>query len=331
MREFLDYDIKYPDLVIRMLEFFKMNYGNNPKKTVADFCDWYKVPEGESLIQPHIVGQMCERLWNKSILYCVHKGAGLHLNDIYCSLGIKQEVFDKYPEIIRHHFNSIVYGFEYIYEHYKKRTLPVIVKTEQNDDAMGSCFRIYDGIATAKHCLTDGKMVSIRGYKKEQLSKCKVYVSKDENIDLAFIRTGEDYIYNKAEPRVLNDVLVMGYPKVTWFIDFCTGEKANISAMADLRFTPTRGSIAAIGEIYNPRNHPKMLLVTAKISGGNSGGPIINDEGYVVGVSTNISGGQGGADDHVGYGIAYPIQALDDMINEGNEIKVDFMDFPYDD
>lgn len=329
MREYLDYDIKYPDLVVRMLDYFRQNHGDNPKKTVADFCEWYKVPEGESIIQPQIVGLMCERLWNKSILYCVHKGAGLHTKDIYCSLGVNQEMFNKYLEIIRHHFNSIVYGFEYIYEHYKKRTLPVIVKTDKGDDAMGSCFRIYDGIATAKHCLTDGKSVSIRGYSKEQLSRCKVLVSKDENIDLAFIRTGESYIYNNAEPRVLNDVLVMGYPKVPLFVDFCAGEKANISAMADLRFTPTRGSIAAIGEIFFPRNLPKMLLVTAKISGGNSGGPVINDEGYVVGVSTNIPAGEGGSDDHVGYGIAYPIKALNDMIKEENEIKLEFGDFSY--
>ena len=99
--------------------------------------------------------------------------------------------------------------------------------------------------------------------------------------------------------------------------------------MADLRFTPTRGSIAAIGEIFFPRNLPKMLLVTAKISGGNSGGPVINDEGYVVGVSTNIPAGEGGSDDHVGYGIAYPIKALNDMIKEENEIKLEFGDFSY--
>lgn len=327
MREFLDYDQKYPDLVARLIEFFKNN--SKGEKNVVDFCDSYQLSEGEDKIQPMIIGRICDRLWERSILYCITSGLGLRTKDSFSSLGIDQALYNRFPNLVNHRLNSLVYGFEYIYEHYKKRTLPVIVKTEKGDDAMGSCFRIYDGIATAKHCLTDGEMISIRGYSKEQLSKCKVYVSKNENIDLAFIRTGEDYIYNNAEPRVLNDVLVMGYPKVSWFIDFCTGEKANISAMADLRFTPTRGSIAAIGEIYNPRNHPKMLLVTAKISGGNSGGPVINDEGYVVGVSTNISGGQGGADDHVGYGIAYPIQALDDMINEGNEMEVEFMDYPY--
>lgn len=76
---------------------------------------------------------------------------------------------------------------------------------------MGTCFRIFNGIATAKHCLTDGKPVAIRGYSKERLQRCSVYISKNPGIDLAFIATGENHIPNDAEPHVLDDVLVMGY------------------------------------------------------------------------------------------------------------------------
>lgn len=46
-------------------------------------------------------------------------------------------------------------------------------------------------------------------------------------------------------------------------------------------------------------------------------------------ISTNISDGTGLSDDHVGYGVAYPIQALVDMIKEDNKIEVEFRDWPY--
>jgi hypothetical protein len=194
---------------------------------------------------------------------------------------------------------------------------------------MGSCFRIFDGLATAKHCLTDGGPIAIRGYSKEQLQNCPIILSKNQDVDLAFIKTGESYIYNFGEPHVLDNVMVMGYPKVPFFLEFCTAEKANISAIADLRMSATFGSVAAKGEIYYPKNLPKLLLITAKIKGGNSGGPVINEEGYVVGVATGIPDGQGLSDDHVGYGMAYPIQALENMIEDGERGEFEFMDFPY--
>lgn len=325
MKDFLDYDIKYPDLIIKVIDYFTNNGSNRPQKTIIDFCNWYKVPEGEDLIQPIILSRICERLCDLRKMFCIQKING-H-TDIYHSIPYNQDLWKKYPHVLIHHYNSCVYGFEYIYRHYKERTFPVIATTE-NGQSMGSCFRIYQGIATAKHCLTDGSPIAIRGYSKEQLDKCSVFVSNNPDIDIAFIHTDEIYLHNNAEPRVLDNVLVMGYPKIPLFLNFCTGEKANISAIADLRLTPTIGSIAAEGEIYFPKNLPKMLLVTAKMKGGNSGGPVINEDGYVVGIATGIPDGEGLSDDHVGYGIAYPIQVLDEIIKENHKMKVEFMDFP---
>lgn len=324
MRDFLDYDIKYPDLIIKIIDFYSNNVGNK-QKTILDFCNEYKVPAGEDLIQPDILSRICERLCNMRKMTCIHKMNGI--TDVYYAIQYNQELWEKYPHVLIHHYNSCVYGFEYIYRHYKERTIPVIAMT-QKGQSIGSCFRIYNGIATAKHCLTDGKPIAIRGYSKEQLDSCPVFVSKNPDIDIAFIQTDEIFLYNNAEPRVLDNVLVMGYPKIPLFLNFCTGEKANISAMAELRLTPTIGSIAAEEEMYFPRNLPKVLLVTAKMKGGNSGGPVINEEGYVVGIATGIPDGEGDSDDHVGYGMAYPIQALDEILKENHFMKVEFMDYP---
>ena len=50
------------------------------------------------------------------------------------------------------------------------------------------------------------------------LNKCKVYVSKNPDIDLAYIETNETAKFNIAQGHVLEDVLVMGYPKVSFFL-----------------------------------------------------------------------------------------------------------------
>lgn len=62
MKDFLDYDIKYPDLIIKVIDYFTNNGSNRPQKTIIDFCNWYKVPKGEDLIQPIILSRICERL-----------------------------------------------------------------------------------------------------------------------------------------------------------------------------------------------------------------------------------------------------------------------------
>lgn len=326
MKDFLDYDIKYPDLVIRILRFFCLGEGK-VDQTIGQFCGQFIVPQGEHQLQPVIVERICDRLCEMRKMVCTKRGGLMGLNNAYYSSPQDVQFADNYPEVAQHHYNSYVYGFDYIYRHYKERTIPLIVGTEQGE-AMGSCFRIFDGIATAKHCLTDGSPVAIRGYSREQLNSSPIYVSRNPDVDLAFIKTGERYIFNMGAPHVLDNVLVMGYPKIPFFLDFCTGEKASISSIAELKLTPTRGAIAAEGEIYYPRNHPKLLLITARIRGGNSGGPVINEGGYVVGIATGAPSGEGYSDDNLGYGLAYPIDALVDMIKEENSLQVSFTDFP---
>ncbi|MBR6177291.1 MAG: trypsin-like peptidase domain-containing protein [Bacteroidales bacterium] len=321
MKDFLDYDIKYPDLIRKLIVFFSKN---ETKKTIMDFCNSFKVSEGSEKIQPDIVGRICERLCNMRKLICIQREGFGYTNFSYYATPLDSNNND----ILTHYFNSCVYGFEYIYRSYKERTIPIIASMN-GEQTMGTCFKIFDGIATAKHCLENGT-IAIKGYTKKQLDSFKVFISNNPNIDLAYIKTGEKYYYNNAEPHVLDNVIVMGYPKLPFFINFCTGEKANISAMADLRFTPTMGSIVANAELYYPKSLPKMLLITAKIKGGNSGGPVVNEEGFVVGITTDIPAGQGNSDDNVGYGIAYPIKALVDVINGNDTMKPTFTDYPKD-
>ena len=104
-----------------------------------------------------------------------------------------------------------------------------------------------------------------------------------------------------------------------------TAENATVSA----RFTTSFGQIVSNAEDIWIKE--KLFLVTAKIKGGNSGGPVVAKNGSVVGVSVSLSTGEGDYDD-LGYGTVIPIEFVDSLINSEIKIyldtnKIEFVDF----
>ncbi|MCU0454352.1 MAG: S1C family serine protease [Bacteroidetes bacterium] len=82
--------------------------------------------------------------------------------------------------------------------------------------------------------------------------------------------------------------------------------------------TVTVGVISAAGMnlgSMNNRYYRDMIETDAAINGGNSGGPLVNAEGKVVGVNTLIfTGGQ--STTFVGYGFAIPINKVKRIVDE---------------
>ena len=108
----------------------------------------------------------------------------------------------------------------------------------------------------------------------------------------------------------------MGYPKIPAFTQFLTAEKATISSKASSRITPTRGAIAAYG--YEYLSKIDAMLITARIRGGNSGGPVINQYGCLVGIACQIpdNNPMNGDYDDLGYGIAVPVSHLLEIVKK---------------
>ena len=74
-----------------------------------------------------------------------------------------------------------------------------------------------------------------------------------------------------------------------------------------------------------------LLLITAKIKGGNSGGPVFNKSGYLVGIASELMDSKGNYD-NVGYGMAIQASELSNLINHKNCKELDkrnisFVDF----
>jgi S1-C subfamily serine protease len=88
--------------------------------------------------------------------------------------------------------------------------------------------------------------------------------------------------------------------------------------------TMTRGIISAIRSIMGPQGNPieDAIQTDAAVNPGNSGGPLLNSRGEVIGITTLIaSNPNGGADQSAGIGFAIPINTakavLDDFAKYG--------------
>jgi serine protease Do len=83
--------------------------------------------------------------------------------------------------------------------------------------------------------------------------------------------------------------------------------------------TVTVGVISSTGmnlEPINNRYYINMLQTDAAINGGNSGGPLVNSEGEVIGMNTLIFTGGNGSQGSIGLGFAIPINKIKRIIAE---------------
>ncbi len=72
-------------------------------------------------------------------------------------------------------------------------------------------------------------------------------------------------------------------------------------------------------EPINNRYYLNMLQTDAAINGGNSGGPLVNSLGEVIGMNTLIYTGTSGAQGNIGLGFAIPINKVKKIVDELKE------------
>jgi Do/DeqQ family serine protease len=134
-------------------------------------------------------------------------------------------------------------------------------------------------------------------------------VGKDSRRDLALlsIKTGDFFpvavLGNSDDVRVGDWAIAMGNP---------LGEQ--------FAFSVTMGIVSAVGRTGGPQGNINDFIQTdAPINQGNSGGPLVNIRGEVIGVNTWIASSTGGS---VGLGFAIPINnakgPIDEFVSTGS-------------
>lgn len=164
---------------------------------------------------------------------------------------------------------------------------------------VGSGF-IIDGdgyIVTNNHVIADADSISVRLSDDRQFSAD--VVGTDEKTDLALLKIDADDLAistlgDSDTTRVGDWVVAIGNP-------------------FGLGGTATVGIVSARGRDIRSGPYDDYMQIDASINRGNSGGPVFNTAGEVVGVNTAIFSPNGGS---VGIGFAIPVNQVRSIVDE---------------
>lgn len=140
----------------------------------------------------------------------------------------------------------------------------------------GSCFVVTpDGkIMTNAHVVSDAKSVSVRLNDGREMAGRTIALSRSTDLALLDVDAGDlDYI-SLSKPRSATigmDVFTVGYP-----VTAILGE--------ELKFTD--GVISSLSGLGDEAG---FMQITVPLQPGNSGGPLVNNLGEVVGIATSTA------------------------------------------
>lgn len=300
-------------------------------ETIPGFSETDSGEKGESSINMSIGKEylkICEKMENDNLLIRVKEASILKIDPQY--IAVDSVNFSNPEEFIQ----ELVYGlydfkyrgFAYTRSYFENSVLPIVGKNRStgNED-IGTCYYIGNNMfVTAAHCVKGLECFNVLYPDNKPVELESVWYAKGEDLndyDLAIIKSKNVPMNIKAfklkDPFILNDVLTMGYPPIPGLNPVLISETATVASYVHGRQKASIGQIAA--EVGSYMTKLDFFVITARVKGGNSGGPVINNEGYVVGTVFQIpfdsqGGSDGGRYDIMGYGICLPSKYVNDLI-----------------
>jgi Do/DeqQ family serine protease len=158
------------------------------------------------------------------------------------------------------------------------------------------------------------------------------HVVEDADEILVASRDGKEYTAALVGKDSRRDLAVISFKTSDYFPLAVLGDSDNVRvgdwaiAMGNplgeqFSFSVTMGIVSAVGRTGGPAGNINDFIQTdAPINQGNSGGPLVNIRGEIVGINTWIASNNGGGS--VGLGFAIPInnakRSIDDFIRSGS-------------
>ena len=184
--------------------------------------------------------------------------------------------------------------------------------------SLGSGFVIDKAgyIVTNYHVVGDAQSVHV-SFSNNDSMKAEI-IGKDPATDVALLKVVASSRALKPLPLGDSDGIHVG------------DQVAAIGNPLGLDRSITLGIVSALHRsLTSPEGTPidHVIQTDAAINHGNSGGPLLNAQGQVVGVSSAISTGDTGAQGNIGIGFAIPINTVRDVVAE---LKAEgHVDHPY--
>ena len=164
----------------------------------------------------------------------------------------------------------------------------------QTQEAQGSGW-VYDSngdIVTNDHVVSGEKSISVQFWNGKTYKA--TLVGADPSTDLAVIKV--------SAPSSEVFPLTLGASSKLQVGDGVVA----IGSPFGLAETATSGIVSALHRSIDAPNNftiPNAIQTDAAINHGNSGGPLLNDEGHVIGVNSQIAPSQSGGNEGVGFAI----------------------------
>lgn len=278
--------------------------------------------------------KICEKMADDSLMLRISQNLQMGLCNQYMSI---PDVNTSDPQEFNRELDYGLYDFKYrgftlVYDQFKYSVSPIVGINKKGDDDIGTAYYIGDNkFATAAHCITG--LVTFNLLKPDgtpyRLKEVQLTSGKDLNeYDLAVLIVDEEPACRSfwlGEPSVLDDVLVMGYPPIPGLNTILTAEKASVANYGKFDCKAVVGQ--DVGNESTYFNDLEYFLINARVKGGNSGGPVINNEGKVIGTVIQIpfdteGGFAGKRFDIMGFGICLPSKYIEELLKNNYTCKL---------
>lgn len=170
---------------------------------------------------------------------------------------------------------NILFGFNYIIEKYQQSVVKIENINKVGDSSIGTGFVIKYGIhqliITNKHVIDESKKLNILTKDDSIINYETPFLDPKRDIAIIPIKNKIDVVefYLSLNIEILSDIITIGYPSIP---------------MTKLAYQVYhKGEVNSFVEDYYDN---KLFIISAKTSSGNSGSPVIDKSGMVIGIVT---------------------------------------------